>query len=84
VASETVVVAAGSCNPGCIHVPVGTLVYFVNGDPTLYLFAATPPLTYEVQVPPFAAGVTAPLEPAGTYVFAAVQWPAATVTIFVE
>jgi hypothetical protein len=84
VASDTVVVSAGACNPWCIHVPVGTPVYFVNQDPDLYLFTADPPLTYDLQVPGYAANVTAPLEPAGTVTWTAVQNPAATVTIFVE
>jgi hypothetical protein len=83
VASDTVVIAAGVCNPWCIHVPAGTPVYFVNDDPALYLFMAQPALPYDVQVPAHAANVTLPLA-AGTVTWTAVQQPAATATIFVE
>jgi hypothetical protein len=83
VASDTVVIAAGVCNPWCIHVPAGTPVYFVNNDPALYLFMAEPALPYDVQVPAHAGNVTLPLA-AGTVTWTAVQQPAATATIFVE
>ncbi len=83
VASDTVVIAAGACNPWCVHVPAGTPVYFINNDPLLYLFAADPPLPYEIQVPQYAGTVTLPLA-AGTVTWTAVNQPAATVTIFVE
>jgi hypothetical protein len=83
VASDTVVIAAGVCNPWCIHVPAGTPVYFVNDDPALYLFMAEPALPYDVQVPAYAANVTLPLA-AGTVTWTAAQQPAATVTMFVE
>jgi hypothetical protein len=87
VAADTVVIAAGACNPGCIHVPVGTTLYFLNGDPTLYVFASPPPPATArelVQVPGRAAMTTVPLDSPGTYVYEALQWPAATVTVFVE
>jgi hypothetical protein len=83
VASDTVVIAAGACNPWCIHVPAGTPVYFINDDPVLYLFVAEPALPYEVQVPQHAGSVTLPLA-AGTVTWTAVHQPAATVTVFVE
>jgi len=83
VASDTVVIAAGICNPWCIHVAAGTPVYFINNDPFLYLFTADPALPYEVQVPQYAGNVTLPLA-AGTVTWTAVHQPAATVTIFVE
>jgi hypothetical protein len=83
VASDTVVIAAGVCNPWCIHVPAGTPVYFINNDPFLYLFAAEPALPYEVQVPQHAGAVTLPLA-AGTVTWTAVHQPAATVTVFAE
>lgn len=83
VASDTVVIAAGACNPWCIHVPDGTAVTFINNDPLLYLFAADPALPYEIQVPQYAGAVTLPLEP-GTVIWTAVHQPAATVTVFVE
>jgi hypothetical protein len=84
VASDTIVVSAGICNPYCIHVPVGTVVYFLNNDPMLYLFVADPALAYDVQVPGYAGAETLPLEAAGTMTWTAVQQPAATATIFVE
>ena len=84
VAALDVVISAGACNPWCIHVPVGSRVYFVNNDPVTYLFAADPPLPYEVQVPGHANAVTLPLETVGTVTWTAVHSPAATVTIFVE
>jgi hypothetical protein len=84
VAASDVVISAGACNPWCIHVPVGTSVYFINNDPTLYLFAADPPLSYEVQVPGHAGAVTLPLQAVGPVTWTAVQSPAATVTIYVE
>jgi hypothetical protein len=84
VASDTVVIAAGACNPWCIHVPVGTPVYFVNYDTTTYLFVADPPLSYDVQVPGNAPAVTLPLSPAGAVTFTAVHAPTATVTVYVE
>jgi hypothetical protein len=84
VAASDVVISAGACNPWCIHVPVGTSVYFINNDPFLYLFAADPPLSYEVQVPGFAGAVTLPLQSVGPVTWTAVQSPAATVTIYVE
>jgi len=83
VASDTVVIAAGVCNPWCIHVPAGTPVYFVNNDPLIYLFTADPALPYEIQVPQYAGTVTLPLA-AGTVTWTAVHQPAATVTVFVE
>lgn len=83
VASDTVVIAAGVCNPWCIHVPAGTPVYFLNNDPFLYLFAAEPALPYEIQVPQYAGAVTLPLS-AGTVIWTAVHQPAATVTVYVE
>ena len=83
VASDTVVIAAGICNPWCIHVPAGTPVYFINNDPFLYLFTADPALPYEVQVPQYAGNVTLPLA-AGAVTWTAVHQPAATVTVFVE
>jgi len=46
VAAVDVVISAGACNPWCIHVPVGSRVFFINDDPVLYLFAADPPLSY--------------------------------------
>ena len=61
VASDTVVIAAGACNPWCIHVPAGRPVYFINSDPILYLFMADPALPYDIQVPGYAGGVTLPL-----------------------
>jgi len=84
VAASEVVVSAGACNPWCIHVPLGTSVFFLNGDPALYLFAADPPLPYDVQVPGFAGAVTLPLLTAGAVTWTAVHAPAATVTIYVE
>lgn len=84
VAFAEVVISAGACNPWCIHVPVGSRVYFINNDPALYLFAADPPLGYEVQVPGFSGAVTLPLETAGAVTWSAVHSPAATVTVFVE
>lgn len=84
VAASEVVITAGACNPWCIHVPVGSRVYFINNDPVLYLFAADPPLGYDVQVPANAPAVTLPLETAGMVTWTAVHSPAATVTIFVE
>jgi len=84
VASDTIVISAGICNPYCIHVPVGTVVYFLNNDPMLYLFVADPPLPYDVQVPGFAGSETLPLASAGTMTWTAVQQPAATATVFVE
>ena len=83
VASDTVVIAAGACNPWCIHVPAGTAVYFINNDPALYLFMADPALPYDVQVPGYAGAVTLPLA-SGTVTWTAVHQPAATVTIFAE
>ncbi len=84
VASDTVVIAAGACNPWCIHVAAGTPVTFVNDDPALYFFLADPPLVYEdVQVPGYAGAVTLPLPP-GTVTWTAAHQPAATVTVFVE
>jgi hypothetical protein len=83
VASDTVVVAAGACNPWCIHVAAGTAVYFINNDPALYLFMADPALPYDVQVPGYAGAVTLPLA-SGTVTWTAVHQPAATVTIFAE
>jgi hypothetical protein len=83
-AASDVVISAGACNPWCIHVPKGSRVYFINNDPALYLFAADPPLPYEVQVPGYTGAVTLPLETAGTVTWTAVHAPAATVTIFVE
>jgi hypothetical protein len=84
VAASDVVISAGACNPWCIHVPVGTSVYFINNDPAPYLFAADPPLPYEVQVPGYAGSVTLPLQGVGAVTWTAVQSPAATVTIYVE
>ncbi|HET8725538.1 MAG TPA: hypothetical protein VFM53_15170 [Anaeromyxobacteraceae bacterium] len=87
VAADTVVIAAGACNPGCIHVPAGAEVLFLNGDPTLYVFASPPPPAPArelVQVPGRAGMTTLPLDAPGTYVYEALQWPAATVTVFVE
>jgi hypothetical protein len=84
VASDTIVVSGGICNPYCIHVPVGTTVYFLNSDPALYLFVADPPLPYDVQVPGYAGAETLPLAAAGTMTWTAVQQPAATATVFVE
>jgi hypothetical protein len=81
---DEVVITAGVCNPWCIHVPVGSRVYFINNDRASYLFVADPPLPYEVQVPGNAGAVTLPLETAGTVTWTAVHAPAATVTIFVE
>jgi len=83
VASDTVVIAAGACNPWCIHVPAGTAVYFINNDPALYLFMADPALPYDVQVPGYAGAVTLPLA-SGTVTWTAVHQPAATATVFVE
>ncbi len=83
VASDTVVIAAGACNPWCIHVRAGTPVYFINNDPSLYLFTADPALPYEIQVPGYAGAVTLPLA-AGTVIWTAVHQPAATATVFVE
>ena len=82
--SRDVVISAGACNPWCIHVAVGSRVYFINNDHVPYLFAADPPLPYEVQVPGNAPAVTLPLETAGTVTWTAVHAPTATVTIFVE
>jgi hypothetical protein len=84
VAFSEVVISAGACNPWCIHVPVGSRVYFINNDPVTYLFAADPALPYEVQVPGHAGAVTLPLETVGTVTWTAVHSPAATVTVFVE
>ena len=84
VASDTVVVSAGICNPWCIHVAAGTSVYFINNDPTLYLFMADPALPYDVQVPGYAGAVTLPLTVPGRVTWTAVHQPAATATIFVE
>jgi hypothetical protein len=84
VASDTVVIAAGACNPWCIHVPVGTTVNFVNNDPDLYFFVPDPPLTADVQVPGRAPGFTDPLATPGEVTFTAVHAPSATVTVFVE
>jgi hypothetical protein len=84
VASDTIVVSGGICNPYCIHVPVGATVYFVNNDPWLYLFVADPPLWYDVQLPGYAAAETLPLGTAGTMTWTAAQQPAATATVFVE
>jgi hypothetical protein len=84
VAASDVVITAGACNPWCIHVPVGSRVYFINNDPVLYLFAADPPLAYEVQVPGYTGAVTLPLEAVGAVTWTAVHSPAATVTIYVE
>ena len=83
VAADIVVISAGACNPWCIHLPAGKPVYFINNDPTLYLFAADPVLPYDVQVPGYAGTVTLPLA-AGTVTWTAVHQPAATVTVFVE
>jgi hypothetical protein len=83
VAFDTVVIAAGACNPWCIRVAAGSPIYFVNQDQAYYLFMADPPLPYDVQVPGRSPAVTLPL-PAGTWTFTAVQAPAATVTVFVE
>jgi hypothetical protein len=84
VAFSEVVISAGVCNPWCIHVPVGTPVTFLNNDPAIYLFAADPPLPYEIQVPGYAGAVTLPLDAVGTVTWTAVHAPAATVTVFVE
>ena len=84
VAALDVVISAGACNPWCIHVPVGSRVFFINDDPVPYLFAADPPLSYEVQVPGHAGAVTLPLDTVGTVTWSAVHAPAATVTIYVE
>ncbi len=84
VAADTVVISAGACNPWCIHVAVGTPIYFLNQDPGLYYFVADPPLPYDVQVPGSAPAVTLPLSTAGTVTFTAVHAPSATVTVFVE
>jgi hypothetical protein len=81
---DEVAISAGACNPWCIHVPVGSRVYFINNDPVTYLFTADPPLWNELPVPGHAAAVTPPLETAGTVTWTAVHSPAATVTIFVE
>lgn len=83
VATDTVAVVAGACNPGCIRVRAGMLVGLVNQDAYYYLFAGEPPSTIEVALPAGAWGYTPPL-PAGTTVLADVHWPAATVTIFAE
>jgi hypothetical protein len=83
VASDTVVIAAGTCNPWCIHVAAGTSVYFINNDPILYYLVADPVLPYDLQVPSYAGTVTLPLAP-GTVTWTEVHHPAATVTIFVE
>jgi hypothetical protein len=84
VASDTVVISAGACNPWCIHVAAGTPIYFLNHDPDLYYFVADPPLPYDVPVPGSAPAVTLPLTTVGTLTFTAVHAPAATVTVFVE
>jgi hypothetical protein len=82
--TRDVVVSAGACNPWCIRVPAGSSVYFINEDPAPYLFAADPPLPYEVQVPGHAGAVTLPLDTVGAVTWTAVHAPAATVTIYVE
>jgi hypothetical protein len=84
VASDTVVISAGVCNPWCIHVAAPTPVYFINNDPTLYFFTADPALPYDVQVPGNAGAVTLPLTAVGPVTWTAAHQPAATVTIFVE
>jgi hypothetical protein len=84
VAALDVVISAGACNPWCIHVPLGSRVYFFNNDPVTYLLAADPPLPYEVQVPGHTGAVTLPLEAVGAVTWTAVHSPAATVTIYVE
>jgi len=84
VASDTVVISAGICNPWCIHVAAGTPVYFLNNDPTLYYFVADPVLAYDLQVPGYAGSVTSPLTARGAVTWTEVHHPAATVTIFVE
>jgi hypothetical protein len=78
-----VVIAAGACNPWCVVVPVGSSVYFLNGDPSMYLLVADPALPYELQVPGRAGTVTLPLA-AGKVTWTAVQQPSVTVTLFVE
>jgi len=84
VAADTVVITAGACNPWCIHVAVGTPVYFINYDKAIYLFVADPPLPYDVQVPGNAPAVTLPLDTLGPVTFTAVHAPTATVTVYVE
>jgi hypothetical protein len=84
VASDTVVISAGACNPWCIHVAAGTSVYFINNDPILYYFVADPQLPYDIQVPEYAGAVTLPLRVPGPVTWTEVHHPAATATIFVE
>lgn len=82
-ASDTIVISAGICNPWCLQVPTGTSVYFINNDPALYYFTADPALPYDIQVPGYGGAVTLPLS-AGTVTWTALQDPAATATIFAE
>jgi len=84
VASDTVVITAGACNPWCIHVAAGTSVYFHSNDPALYYFVADPVLSYDLQVLGYGDAVTLPLTTLGPVTWTAAHQQAATVTIFVE
>ncbi len=80
VATDTVAVSAGICNPGCIKVQAGTPIQLVNQDPYLYLFTATAPATFQLQLPPGAWFATPPLA-AGTWEIYEVHQPATAVTV---
>jgi hypothetical protein len=84
VASDTVVITAGICNPWCIHVAAGTRVYFINQDPALYFFIASPALPYDLPVPGGSGAATEPLTALGPVTWTAAHQQAATATIFVE
>ena len=81
--TDTVVVTAGICNPGCVRVAAGTPIQLVNQDPYLYLFTGSPPATFELQLPPGAWFSTPPLA-VGTWLVSEVHQPATSVTVFAE
>jgi hypothetical protein len=80
VATDTVAISAGICNPDCIKVAAGTPIQLVNQDPYLYLFTATSPATFQLQLPPGAWFSTPPLA-AGTWEIYEVHQPATSVTV---
>ncbi len=83
IATGTVAVVAGACNPGCIRVPAGSSVTFINQDRTEYLFSTSGPPAFDLIVPAAGSASTPALLVPGTVAIAAVHH-AATVTVLVE
>lgn len=84
-ATTAVAMVADLMIPGCIEVPRGAPVEFLNQDPEMHTATAqSGPATFDLDIPAGTSGLTPPLDGPAVIVAACTFHPAMQVTIFVR